>query len=51
MTIRAKEIGGSRRPDPPWIPAAQIGIGITTLAAGVIAMSVGLALGKAILRG
>jgi hypothetical protein len=43
--------GGPRRPELPWIPAAMIGIGINVLAAGVIAFSVGLAIGTAIARG
>ena len=51
MKIRAKKLGGPRRPDPPWIAAAQVGMGITTLAATVIAISVGMALGSAVIRG
>ena len=43
--------GGPRRPELLWIPAAMIGIGINMLAAGVIALSVSIAIGTAIARG
>ncbi len=48
---RAKEPIGPRRPEPPWIPAAMLGLTINTLAAGVIAVSVGLAISAAMTRG
>jgi hypothetical protein len=43
--------GGPHRPELLWIPAAMIGIGINMLAAGVIALSVSIAIGTAIARG
>ncbi len=42
---------GPGRPEPAWIPAAMIGVGINMLAAGVIALSVGIAISKAIACG
>ena len=47
MTPRRKNVPGPKRPATPWIPAALVGIGLNTLAAGVIALSVGAALGAA----
>jgi hypothetical protein len=55
MSSHAKQAttpgGGPHRPELPWIPAAMIGIGINMLAAGVIALNVGIAIGTAIARG
>jgi len=48
---RSKQPMGPPRPEPPWIPAAMLGLTINTMAAGVIALSIGLALGAAITRG
>ena len=51
MIARSKQSKGPPpRPEPPWIPAAMLGLSINALAAGVIAFSVGMALGKAITR-
>jgi len=47
MTSRRNSVPGPKRPAPPWIPAALMGIGLQILAAGVIALSVGAALGAA----
>ena len=47
MTPRRKNVPGPKRPATPWIPAALVGIGLNALAAGVIALSVGAALGAA----
>lgn len=49
--LRAKEPVGPRRPEPPWMAAAMMGLAINTLAAGVIAISAGLAIGAAVTRG
>jgi hypothetical protein len=46
----AKQPIDPRQPPTPWIPAALLGLTINTIAAGVIAMSVGLAIGAAITR-
>ena len=55
MSSRAKPPttpgGEPRRPELPWIPAAMIGIGINMLAAGVIVLSVSIAISTAIARG
>jgi len=47
MKPRGKTVPGPKRPAPPWIPAALMGIGLGTLAAGVIVLSAGAALGAA----
>ena len=47
MNPRRKTVPGPKRPAPPWIPAALMGIGLNALAAGVIALSGGVALGAA----
>ncbi len=47
MLPRSKNVPGPKRPAPPWIPAALMGIGLNALAAGVIALSVGAALAAA----
>ncbi len=51
--LRTKQTaaGGPKRPETPWIPAAMLGLGINTWAVGVIALSVGLAISQAIVRG
>lgn len=49
MTDRRKQ--GSTppsRPEPPWIPAAMIGLGLSGLAASAITLGASLAIGKAI---
>lgn len=51
MIVRSKQTKGPPpRPEPPWIAAAMLGIGINALAAGVIAFSVGMAISRAITR-
>ena len=47
MNPRRKTVPGPKRPALPWIPAALMGIGLNVLAAGVIALGVGAALGAA----
>jgi hypothetical protein len=37
-------------PLTPWIPAALLGLGINTLAAGVMALGAGAAIGAAVTR-
>jgi hypothetical protein len=49
--MRRKQQAGPARPEPPWIPAAMLGIAINTLAASVIAVSAGMAISKSVLRG
>ncbi len=51
MNQRDKEPPAPRRPEPPWFQAAQIGLTITGLAAGVMMFGAGMALGKSIVRG
>jgi hypothetical protein len=55
MPLHAKQSttpgGGPHRPEPPWVTAAMISIGINILAASVIALSASMAIGKAIARG
>ncbi|MDE2582045.1 MAG: hypothetical protein KGL52_10445 [Rhodospirillales bacterium] len=47
---RAKNQGGSRPPTTPWIPAALLGLGINTIAASVMALGAGAAIGAAVTR-
>ncbi len=47
---RAKNQIGPHKPPTPWIPAALLGLGINTLAASVIALSAGAAIGAAVTR-
>jgi hypothetical protein len=51
MMRRAKESGGPRQPETPWLAGAMIGLTISTLAAGAMMLGAGLALGEATLRG
>jgi hypothetical protein len=51
MMNRGKEASGPRRPAPPWLAGAAIGIAISSLAAGAIVLGAGFALGQAVIRG
>jgi len=46
MMQRSKEQGGPRRPEPPWFAAAMIGLTISAMAGGAIALGAGMALGQ-----
>ena len=47
MMRRSKEAGDPRRPEPPWLAGAAIGIAISTLAAGAMLLGAGLAIAQA----
>jgi hypothetical protein len=44
MMRRSKEQGDQRKPEPPWLAGAMIGMTITTLAAGAMMLGAGMAL-------
>ena len=46
MMRRSKEQGGPRRLEPPWFAAAMIGLTISAMAGGAIALGAGMALGQ-----
>lgn len=46
----AKNQMGPRPPATPWIPAALLGLGINAIAAGVMALGAGAAIGAAVTR-
>jgi hypothetical protein len=46
----AKNQAGPRPPATPWIPAALLGLGINAIAASVIALGAGAAIGAAVTR-
>ena len=46
MMHRSKEQGGPRRLEPPWFAAAMIGLTISAMASGAIALGAGMALGQ-----
>jgi hypothetical protein len=51
MMRRSKETSGPRRPAPPWLAGAMIGLTISTLATSAIMLGTGLAIGQAATRG
>ena len=46
MMHRSKEQGGPRRLEPPWFAAAMIGLTISAMVGGAIALGAGMALGQ-----
>ncbi len=46
----AKNQPGPRPPATPWIPAVLLGLGINTLAASMMAIGAGAAVGAAVTR-
>jgi hypothetical protein len=51
MKRRSEEADGPRRPEPPWLAGAMIGLAVATLATGAIMLGASLALGQAVTRG
>ena len=50
MIRSSKEQAGPRRPEPPWLAAAMIGLTIYILAGGAILFGAGMAIGQALTR-
>jgi hypothetical protein len=50
MIRRSKETTGPRKPAPPWLAGAMIGLTISTLATSAIMFGAGLAIGQAVTR-
>jgi len=53
MLTRSKQAPNfpAKPPEPPWLQAAMIGISLSTMAAGAIALGSGLAISQAIIKG
>jgi hypothetical protein len=47
MMRRGKEAADPRRPEPPWLAGAAIGIAIVTLATSAMLLGAGLAIAQA----
>jgi hypothetical protein len=47
MMVRHKEAGDPRRPGPPWLAGAAIGIAISSLATSAMLFGAGLAMVQA----
>jgi hypothetical protein len=51
MQQRKKQVDEPRRPEPPWLAGAMIGLTVATLATGAIMLGASMALGQAVTRG
>lgn len=51
MMHRGKDAGDSRRPEPPWLIGAMIGLAISTMAGGAMVLGATMALGQMTTRG
>jgi len=50
MMQGSEEQAEPRRPEPPWLAAAMIGLTISILASGAIMLGAGMAIGQALTR-